>query len=157
MDGSLSIYPEQLNAVSGRFREVGDDLANAIKRDAVRLDEAGEPWGGDEEGERFARAYQPAATAAMRALVEVALSIPRIGVNLRGIAQSTSDNEANIADGLRNSGSSSGLAGGAGFGGLDGPPYGGPAGPGPGAITRALNPDLDDETVTTQASFGGPR
>ena len=154
MDGSLSIYPEQLGSVSGRFTEVGDDLAEAVKAGAARLDEAGEPWGRDDEGEQFARAYQPAATAAMHALVEVAQCIPRIGVGLRHMAASASSNEADIAVGLRDSGRSAGLGAGSGFGGVDGSMS---AGPGPGAIARALNPALYDETITTQASLGGHR
>jgi hypothetical protein len=83
--------------VSGRFSDVGADLVEAIREDAQRLERVGEPWGRDEEGEEFARHYEPAAEQAMRALVMVARSLPEIGVRLQGMAQSVLDNERNTA------------------------------------------------------------
>jgi hypothetical protein len=154
---SVSIDPEQLNSVSSRFSEVGSELADVIKRDGALLDEAGEPWGADEEGEQFARAYQPAANAAMHALVAVALSVPRIGAGLRQMAQSASANESNIVDQL---GAPSALPS-PRFGATPAPVFGGGGSlsaavgpPIPSAIARALNPDLYDQPVTTQTRIG---
>ena len=143
VNGSVFIDPEQLHSVSRRFSAVGSDLAHVIKQDAAHLDEAGKPWGEDEEGEQFARQYEPAAQAAMHALVAVALSIPRIGDGLRQMAQSASTNESNLVGQMgppslpTSANGSVPVAGGG-----DGMLSGAVGAQGPSAIARALNPDL---------------
>lgn len=97
MSGTSSIHPDQINAVSARFSEVGEELAEVIRRDGELLDEVGDAWGNDEAGEQFARQYIPAAQLAIQALSALALSLPRIGVGLAQMGRDVSLNESNIA------------------------------------------------------------
>jgi hypothetical protein len=107
--GTSSIHPEQINAVSGRFSDVGQELAEVIRRDGERLADVGDAWGDDEEGEQFARQYIPTAQLAIQALSRLALSIPQIGVGLCQMGRDSSLNESNIAEQLGASLSASGV------------------------------------------------
>jgi hypothetical protein len=107
--GTSSIHPEQINAVSERFSAVGQELAEVIKRDTERLADVGDAWGNDEAGEQFARLYIPAAQLAIQALSTLAISIPRIGVDLCQMGRESSLNESNIAAQLGASLSASGV------------------------------------------------
>jgi len=160
VSGTSSIHPEQLNAVSGRFSEVGRDLAEVIRQDGERLDDFGDPWGDDEEGKLFARQYLSAAELGMRALMMLAISVPQIGVGLSQMGSTYSLNETDLATITRQLGASSPAAG-----HDPGPAAGGGGGlltsvdlPSSGAIGLAMNPGLSEAiNGPARSSAGGPR
>ena len=163
MNGFVSLNPEQLDAVSTRFSDVGAEISRVIREDGQRLDDAGQPWGNDEEGEAFARVYEPAAEAVMHALVKLALSIPQIGVGIREMATTATVHEHNLAGQL---GAPPTTTIPAAAGADPVPAAGGRSGllnasvgaAPPSAIELALNPHLYSQTITdTPENTGGQR
>jgi len=159
VSGTSSIHPEQLNAVSGRFSEVGRDLGEVIRQAGERLDDLGDPWGDDEEGEQFASRYLSAAELGMRALTMLAISVPQIGVGLSQMGSTYSLNETDLATISRQLGASSPA------GGHDlGPAAGGGGGllasvdlPSSGAIELAMNPDRSGTSTAQREAVPAAR
>jgi uncharacterized protein YukE len=57
--GEISIHPDQIHAQAPAFATASSELQTALATLTTALSGLGAPWGGDDQGREFAKAYTP--------------------------------------------------------------------------------------------------
>ncbi|MDI2128510.1 hypothetical protein [Yinghuangia seranimata] len=96
----FSLHPNDLRVAAGVFATEGAALQHAVTAWQEAVAKAGECWGGDESGKKFAADYVPAHDSMAKALSVLAQGVPSVDPALRYVADNTVDQDQTNASKL---------------------------------------------------------
>ncbi|WP_280318959.1 WXG100 family type VII secretion target [Nocardia wallacei] len=86
MSGVMWVDPEALRVRGAAFREVGEEIRQAVSQLRAVVSAQGRWWGDDESGAAFGQTYAPDVEKAIAALHELAAALQGFGAQVSGVS-----------------------------------------------------------------------
>ncbi|MFE3885319.1 WXG100 family type VII secretion target [Streptomyces lydicus] len=103
-DSGFDVDTDQLKNIAAKFHRESAALAKAAEKLKHSLDGLGEPWGNDEQGNKFAGVYNPHRTEIERATQALVKGLESIRKSMKDMADNHEDADHSSASGLNSLG-----------------------------------------------------